>query len=142
MTSLVGSQPYGMPSGVPYWVACGSLTSWVLWHTITCKAAHNAHLIKERASMDEMTGRVVALHDALIELYDSNDMSKQARTEYSAMLKQYASTVALVATRALMELLGIDANVELLQLTAKQYGQLEASDMLDVYIDGKEDTDD
>ncbi len=142
MTSLVGSQPYGMPSGVAYWVACGSLTSMALWHTITCEAAHNAHLIKERASMDEMTGRVVALHDQLIEMYDSNDMSKQARTEYSAMLKQYASTVALVATRALMELLGIDANVELLQLTAKQYGQLEASDMLDVYIDGKEDTDD
>ena len=92
--------------------------------------------------MADKAERVVALHDALIDAYDDNDLSKQAHFEYIELLKQYTSAVALAATRAMAELLGIDADVSILNLTDEQYAKLEASDMLDVYIDGKDTTDD
>ncbi len=83
-----------------------------------------------------------ALHDALIYAYDHDDLDNEQRDTYIDTLKLYANTVALATARTLMEMLGIDANAELLALTARQYGQLEASDMLELYIDGKDDTDD
>lgn len=92
--------------------------------------------------MADVHDRAVALRDDLIEQYDSTDMSKQARTHYTDTLKLYASSVALVASQSIMDILGVEGDCRMLELTAEQYAQLEASDMLDAYIEGKEDTDD
>ena len=93
--------------------------------------------------MPDLTERVMALHAELIALYDTNDMSKQAHAHYLDTLKAYTSAVALAASRAFGELLGIDPDsMTVLDLTGEQYTKLEASGMLDVYIDGKDRTDD
>ena len=85
--------------------------------------------------MADITERVVALHDALIYAYDHDDDTNEERDAYIDILKQYTSTVALAASQAFAELLGIDADVSMLQLTEEQYTKLEASGMLEDYID-------
>lgn len=100
--------------------------------------------------MPDIADKVVALHDQLIYAYDHANAydhddadDNEERDAYLDTLKQYTSTVALAASKAFAELVGIDSdNVEILQLTTEQYTKLEASGMLDVYIDGKEETDD
>ena len=92
--------------------------------------------------MADNVERVVGLHEQLIELYAAHTDSEQAITEYIDTLKQYTSAVAVAASQAFAELLGIDADVSLLELTEEQRIKLEASDMLDTYIDGKDTTDD
>jgi len=86
---------------------------------------------------------IVDLHDALIEQYDTNDMSKQAHALFIDTLKQYTSAVIVASTRATCKLLGIDEdNVQMLALTERQYHRLEESGMLERYIEGGEGTDD
>ena len=93
--------------------------------------------------MAEIRDRVVALHDALIYAYDHDDDSNEDRDAYIDTLKQYTSAVALVATHAFAQLVGIPTDdIQMLELTDEQYRKLEASDMLDTYIDGKDSTDD
>jgi len=88
------------------------------------------------------TDRVVALHDKLIEEYAAYTNSERAITEFTELLSEYTSACALAASQAFAELLGIDADVSMLQLTDEQYRKLEASGQLDAYIDGKDRLDD
>lgn len=92
--------------------------------------------------MADTSERVVALHDALIYAYDHDDNNNEERDTFIDTLKQYTSTVALAASQSMLELLGVDADVRMLELTAEQYRKLEASGQLDAYIDGKEKLDD
>lgn len=93
--------------------------------------------------MVDKSERVVALHDALIEQYASAYEPNRAEIEaYTDALREYTSAVVLAASQAMAEMLGLDADVSVLQLTDEQYRKLEASDMLDIYIDGKDGTDD
>ncbi len=93
--------------------------------------------------MAEIRERVLGLHDALIHAYDHDDADSEERDAYIDTLKQYTSAVALAATHAFAQLVGIPSgDIQLVDLTDAQYRKLEASDMLDVYIDGKDSTDD
>ncbi len=92
--------------------------------------------------MADIADRVTALHDLLIEQYAAHTSDEQAITDYIDTLKQYTSTVVLAASQAMADMLGMDADVSVLQLTDEQYRKLEASDMLDIYVDGKDTVDD
>lgn len=97
------------------------------------------------ADMD-IADAVMALHELLIEQYMTTADSHATQAECDAFidtLKQYTSAVAVAATHAFAELVGIDpARVTMLDLTTEQWHKLEASGMLDTYISGKDTTDD
>ena len=93
--------------------------------------------------MPDLTDRVMALHTELIRAYDHDDNTNEERDTYIDTLKEYTTVIALAASQAFGELLGIDPDtMTVLDLTPKQYAKLEASGMLDLYIDGKDRTDD
>ena len=83
------------------------------------------------------------LQALLIELYVDNDTSQRAHSLFIDTLRDYATAIALAASKATCSMLGMDDDsVQMLDLTARQYAKLEASDMLGIYIQGKEETDD
>lgn len=86
---------------------------------------------------------VADLHDLLLKLYvDGADTIEEYDT-YVDMLKLYTTAVMRASTEAVCELMGIDPDrVAMLELTEAQYHRLVESDMIDVYIDGKDETDD
>ena len=86
--------------------------------------------------------RVVALYDSLIEQYGHIATTQAEMDAYTDTLREYTSAVAVAASRAFAELLGVDTDVSMLELTDEQYTKLEASGMLGAYIDGKDRTDD
>ena len=86
--------------------------------------------------------RVVAIHNALIEDYAGHTDSEQAITDFINTLKTYTTTVALAASQSMAEMLGIEADVRMLELTERQYHKLEESGMLDAYMEGKDRLDD
>ena len=93
--------------------------------------------------MPDIAEQVMALHSKLIHAYDHDDNTNEERDAYIDTLREYTSAVALAASRAFGELLGIDPDsMNVLDLTSEQYTKLEASGMLDAYIDGKDRTDD
>ena len=90
----------------------------------------------------DIAERVVALHDALIEMYAGHTQDEQAITDFIDTLKQYTTCVALAASQSIAEMLGVDADVRMLELTERQYRRLEESGTLSDYIDGREKLDD
>ena len=93
--------------------------------------------------MPDIADRVIALHSELIRAYDHDDNTNEERDAYIDTLREYTSVVALAASQAFGELLGLDPDaMTVLDLTPEQYAKLEASGMLDAYIDGKDRTDD
>jgi len=83
------------------------------------------------------------LHDLLIAAYDAHDTSEQARSLFTDTLTQLTTAIVLATTRATCAMLGMDVDdVQLLGISAETYKKLEASDMLDEYIKGKEELDD
>ena len=92
--------------------------------------------------MSDISKRVAALHDALVEQYAGHTDSEQAITDYMDTLKQYTTCVALAASRVMAELLGVDADVRMFELTERQYRKLEESDTLSAYIEGRDGLDD
>jgi len=93
--------------------------------------------------MPDVTEQVMALYESLIEAYDHDSDTNEERDTYIDTLTQYTHAVALAATHAFAELVGVDPDsVSMLDLTTEQYHKLEASGMLDVYITGKDRTDD
>ena len=90
----------------------------------------------------DIAERVVALHDALIEQYAGHTQDEQAITDFIDTLKQYTSSVALAASQSIAEMLGIESDIRMLELTERQYRRLEESGTLSDYIDGREKLDD
>jgi len=91
--------------------------------------------------MPDLADRVMALHSRLIDQYE--DTTTYDVDAFTDLLKEYTSVVALAASQAFGELLGIDPDtMTVLDLTTEQYTKLEASGMLGTYIDGKDRTDD
>jgi len=74
--------------------------------------------------------------------YDHDGNTNEERDTYIDTLKAYTSTVALAATQAFADMMDIDVDMDMLDLTTEQYTKLEASGMLDLYITGKDTTDD
>jgi len=93
--------------------------------------------------MPEVVDAVMALYESLMHAYDHDGNTNEERDAFIDTLAEYTHTVALAATHAFAELVGVDPDrVSMLNLTERQYHQLEASGMLDIYITGKDTTDD
>ncbi len=92
--------------------------------------------------MPDLADKIIELHAALIYAYDHDDDSNEDRDAFIDTLKQYTSTIALAATQAFADMVDVDVDMALLDLTTEQYTKLEASGMLDLYITGKDTTDD
>jgi len=91
--------------------------------------------------MPDATDKVMALYDSLIEQY--TDTTTYDADAFIDTLKEYTSAVAIAASHAFAELMGVDPDrVSVLDLTTEQWHKLEASGMLSTYIDGKDTTDD
>ena len=83
------------------------------------------------------------LADALIYAYEHDDETNEEHDAFVVLLKQYATAIVHASTRAVCSMLGVDVeSVHMLELTETQYRKLEESNMIDTYMDGKDETDD
>ncbi len=83
------------------------------------------------------------VYQRLLAMYEDSDGSKQAHKEYEDTLMEYTLEVMKAATTVVLEGLDIeDTEVHVVRITERQRTALLASGMLDLYITGKDTTDD
>ena len=74
---------------------------------------------------------------------NANTIDKQARKGYEEYLMEYTLEIMKAATAVLMDALDLDpADVKIVDITEHQRHALLASGCLDLYIAGKDTTDD